>query len=119
MHKVGLTMRDIGIGIIGTGFMGKSHGFAYRAVAGQFPVARNPVLEMVADINPETGAAAHRQLGFKRVTTDWRELVNDPKVEIVSITSPNLLHREMALAAIAASMFIAKSRLRLPPTTRV
>ena len=89
-------MRDIGIGIIGTGFMGKSHGFAYRAVAGQFPVARNPVLEMVADINPETGAAAHRQLGFKRVTADWRELVNDPKVEIVSITSPNLLHREMA-----------------------
>ena len=106
MNKVGLTMRDIGIGIIGTGFMGKSHGFAYRAVAGQFPVARNPVLEMVADINPETGAAAHRQLGFKRVTTDWRELVNDPKVEIVSITSPNLLHREMALAAIAAGKHV-------------
>ena len=39
-------MRDIGVGIIGTGFMGKAHGFAYRAVAGIFPVKLVPVLEI-------------------------------------------------------------------------
>jgi predicted dehydrogenase len=95
-------MRDIGVGIIGTGFMGKAHAFAYRAAAGIFPLELRPNLEMVADNNIEAGKRAHRQLGFKRVTADWKELVNDPAVGLVSITTPNVVHREMALAAIAA-----------------
>ncbi len=44
-------MRDIGVGVIGTGFMGKAHSFAYRAVAGIFPGSLRPVLQSVADIN--------------------------------------------------------------------
>lgn len=94
-------MRDIGVGIIGTGFMGKAHALAYRAVAGIFPATLRPVLEIVADNNVEAGAKAHKQLGFRRVTADWQELVRDPLIEIVSITTPNVMHREMALAAIA------------------
>lgn len=94
-------MRDIGVGIIGTGFMGKAHGLAYRAAAGVFPLKLNPVLEMVADNNAETGKRAFGQLGFKRLTQDWRELVCDPAIAIVSITAPNVFHKEMALAAIA------------------
>jgi predicted dehydrogenase len=93
-------MRDIGVGIIGTGFMGKAHGLAYRAVSGIFPLQLNPVLEMVADNDRQAGERAFGQLGFKRVTDNWRELVNDPKIEIVSITTPNVVHREMSLAAI-------------------
>ncbi|MFI5017648.1 MAG: Gfo/Idh/MocA family protein, partial [Dongiales bacterium] len=99
-------MRDIGIGIIGTGFMGRAHALAYRAVSGIFPLELRPVLEIVADNNPEAGRKAHRQLGFKRMTEDWRELVADPAIEIVSITTPNLVHREMALAAIAAGKHV-------------
>jgi predicted dehydrogenase len=94
-------VRDIGVGIIGTGFMGKAHGLAYRAAAGVFPLALNPVLEMVADNNMEAGRRAFRQLGFKRLTQDWTELVRDPAIAIVSITAPNIYHKEMALAAIA------------------
>jgi predicted dehydrogenase len=99
-------MSEIGVGIIGTGFMGKAHAFAYRAVSGVFGTARTPVLEVVADNNAEAGRRAHRQLGFKRVTTDWRELAADPTVAIVSITTPNVVHREMALAAIAAGKHV-------------
>jgi predicted dehydrogenase len=99
-------MREIGIGIIGTGFMGKAHGFAYRAVSGIFPTELRPVLEIVADNNAEAAERAQHQLGFKRVTFDWRELVADPAIEIVSITTPNLVHREMALAAIAAGKHV-------------
>jgi predicted dehydrogenase len=99
-------MKEIGIGIIGTGFMGKAHAFAYRAVDGIFPVKLRPVLEMVADNNPEAGARAHAQLGFKRVTADWKELVADPKIGIVSITTPNVAHKEMSLAAIAAGKHV-------------
>jgi predicted dehydrogenase len=99
-------MRDIGVGIIGTGFMGRAHGLAYRAVSGIFPTALRPVLEIVADNNTEAGERARRQLGFKRFTPDWRALVADPSIEIVSITTPNLVHREMALAAIAAGKHV-------------
>src|SRR5215471_15517821 len=99
-------MRDIGVGIIGTGFMGRAHGLAYRAVAGIFPTELRPVLEIVADNNAEAGKRAHRQLGFRRVTARWEELVTDPAIEIVAITTPNVVHREMALAAIAAGKHV-------------
>jgi predicted dehydrogenase len=99
-------MRDIGIGIIGTGFMGKAHAFAYRAAAGIFPLELRPVLEIVADNNPAAAERAFRQLGFRRMTTDWRVAATDPAVGIVSITTPNLVHREMALAAIAAGKHV-------------
>jgi predicted dehydrogenase len=99
-------MREIGIGIIGTGFMGKAHALAYRAVSGIFPVPLRPVLEIVADNNPEAAKRAFHQFGFKRQTADWRQLVSDPAIEIVSITTPNLVHREMALAAIAAGKHV-------------
>lgn len=98
--------RDIGVGIIGTGFMGKAHAFAYRAVAGIFPLPLNPVMQMVADNNEKAGAEAYRQLGFARMTSDWKALVNDPSVEIVSITTPNVVHKEMSLAAIAAGKHV-------------
>lgn len=99
-------MRDIGVGIIGTGFMGKAHAFAYRAVSGIFPVPFKPVLEIVADNNPEAARQAGEQLQFRRVTGDWRALAIDPKIEIVSITTPNVVHKQMALAAIAAGKHV-------------
>ena len=99
-------MPEIGVGIIGTGFMGKAHAFAYRAVAGIFPVKLTPVLEMVADNNIEAAERTFRQLHFKRMTADWKALASDPKVAIVSITTPNVVHREMALAAIAAGKHV-------------
>ena len=96
-------MRDIGVGIIGTGFMGKAHAFAYRAVVGHFPGrARALFCAWSPTTTAKPALAAHKQLGFEKVTADWTELVRDPGVEIVSITTPNVVHREMALAAIAA-----------------
>ncbi|MDQ0393951.1 Gfo/Idh/MocA family protein [Labrys monachus] len=99
-------MRDIGIGIIGTGFMGKAHAFAYRAVAGIFPDSPRPVLQTVADIDGAAAQKAAAQFGFRRWQTDWRAVVEDPGIEIVSITTPTLAHREMALAAIAAGKHV-------------
>jgi predicted dehydrogenase len=100
-----MSMRQIGVGVVGTGFMGKAHAFAYRAVSGTFPGLK-PELELVADINEEAAQRASDQLGFKRYTGDWRSLVTDPAIGIVSITTPNIFHREMALAAIAAGKHV-------------
>ena len=99
-------MREIGVGIIGTGFMGQTHAIAYRAAAGLFPGLPRPRLEMVADVGLAGARKAQAQYGFARATDDWRALVADPAVEIVSITTPNMLHKEMALAAAAAGKHI-------------
>lgn len=99
-------MRDIGVGIIGTGFMGQSHALAYRAAAGVYPGSLNPVLKVIGDINQEALERARIQYGFERSTTDWKALVADSEVEVVSITTPNTLHREQALAAIAAGKHV-------------
>jgi predicted dehydrogenase len=99
-------MREIGVGIIGTGFMGKAHAFAYRAVSSIFPESLRPVLQAVADVDAAAAERAYRRFGFRRRTTAWETLVTDPAIEIVSITAPSLVHPEMALAAIAAGKHV-------------
>lgn len=99
-------MREIGVGIIGTGFMGRAHAVAYRAAAGIFPASLRPVLQAVADVNGPAAEKAAEQFGFRRCLTDWKVLAGDPDIEIVSITTPNAMHREMALAAIAAGKHV-------------
>jgi len=99
-------MKELGIGIIGTGFMGKAHAFAYRAALAAFPDIPVPRLEMIADVNEALASKAAHQYGFARSSADWRALVNDPRIDVVSITTPNTLHKEMALAAIAAGKHV-------------
>ncbi|HRO11189.1 Gfo/Idh/MocA family oxidoreductase [Amaricoccus sp.] len=99
-------MERIGVGLIGTGFMGKCHAMAYgavRAVFGDVPEIARVVL---CDVDAGHAAACARDFGFARATTDWREIVADPTVELVSITSPNGLHREMAVAALEAGKHV-------------
>ena len=99
-------MREIGVGLVGTGFMGRSHAFGYSAagIAFRLPVAFRR--EVVADRTDALADAARRDLGFHRGTADWRALVNDPAVDLVDITAPNALHKEIALEAIAAGKHV-------------
>ncbi|WP_259782120.1 Gfo/Idh/MocA family protein [Aestuariispira ectoiniformans] len=99
-------MPEIGIGLIGTGFMGKCHAMAFQNAASVFNTALRPRLTVVADIDEATVSNFAGQFGFGRWTTDWTDLINDPHVDIVAITTPNFLHKEMALAAIAAGKHV-------------
>lgn len=99
-------MKEIRIGLIGTGFMGKAHAIAYRAAAGIFTGIPVPILRAVADVNTDAAQTAARQFGFERWDDDWQRLISDPSVDVVSITAPNMFHREMALAAIAAGKHV-------------
>ncbi|MGH8311321.1 MAG: Gfo/Idh/MocA family protein, partial [Steroidobacteraceae bacterium] len=94
------------IGLIGSGFIGRSHSIALSAVGSVFPEIEAPVLEVIAEADPEKAARAARELGFRRCARDWRELVRDPAVDIVDVCSPNYLHHEMALAALAAGKHV-------------
>ena len=97
-----MSKKKIGIGLIGSGFMGRSHSHALHAAPGIFDLAVEPVMEMLADVNEAVAAEAAKALGFARATGDWRKLVADPAVDLVDITTPNTLHKPIALAAIAA-----------------
>lgn len=94
-------MRQIGIGIVGGGYMGKAHAVAMQAVGAVFGTGLRPRLEMVCATNPASAERYRAGYGFARATTDWRDLVSDPKVEAVVIASPQETHREIALAAFA------------------
>ena len=99
-------MKKVHVGLIGTGYMGKAHAIAFRTAAAVFPLSAKLVCEMVAEVNPELAARKADELGFNRSTGDWRELVNDPKIDVVDICSPNFLHKEMALAAISTGKHV-------------
>ncbi|MBX6320236.1 MAG: Gfo/Idh/MocA family oxidoreductase, partial [Rhodospirillaceae bacterium] len=99
-------MDEIGIGLIGAGFMGKAHAIAFHSAGIVFPLKTRPRPEILADADDRLAAAAARALGFPRSTGDWRSLVGDPAVSVVDITAPNSLHKPMALAAIAAGKHV-------------
>ncbi len=94
-------MAEIGIGIIGGGYMGKAHAVAMSAVAAVFNTKLRPRLEIICTTTEAGAAAKAKQFNFARSTADWRVLVHDPKVEAIVIASPQHTHREIALAAFA------------------
>ena len=98
--------KRIGVGLIGSGFMGKAHALGFATAARVFDLPFEVDLAVLADANADLADRAARQLGFRRSTGDWRTLLDDPEIQIVDVTTPNALHREMALAAIGAGKHV-------------
>src|SRR5918995_984192 len=95
--------REIGIGLLGVGWMGEVPAVASRGVAVHSPECEGPArLVVAADPVEERARGATEKLGYARWTTDWRQAIEDPEVEAVSICAPNFLHRELAEAAAGA-----------------
>ena len=92
-------MTEIGIGIVGGGYMGKAHAVAFSSVGAVFGTRLRPRLEMVCASTPESAEGYRRDFGFARATADWRDLVNDPKIQAVVIATPQQMHKDIALAA--------------------
>jgi predicted dehydrogenase len=99
-------MKEIGIGVIGTGFMGKAHSIAYSASASVFGTGLRPRLEVVCDLSPERAQTRATDLGFSRYSSDWREVINDPAVELISVCTPNDTHAEISIAALKAGKHV-------------
>jgi len=93
----------LGVGLIGSGFMGRAHALAFRSVGTVFELELRPELELIADVDEAAAQTAADALGFNRATGDWQALIADPAVDLIAITAPTHLHREMVLAAIAAN----------------
>ena len=99
-------MTSIGVGLIGTGYMGKCHALAWNAVKPVFGDGPRPRLVHLAEAGAELAAQRAAEFGFEKSTGDWRVLIADPEVEVVSVTTPNAFHAEMAIAALEAGKHV-------------
>lgn len=94
-------MADLGIGIVGGGYMGKAHSAAFASVGTLFETTLKPRLAAICGSSPDSGQRYAEAYGFARGATDWEDLVNDPAVEAIVIASPQKTHRPVAEAALA------------------
>ena len=91
--------KEVRIGLIGGGWMGKAHTTAFHN-AGIIFGDDIPVFEIVSDVNEKAVAKFAHSLGYRRYTTDWMKVVTDPDVDLVDVATPNCMHYEMAKAAL-------------------
>ena len=95
----------IGIGMIGAKFMGKAHTNAYRQATYFFDPPLKPRLRVVCALEPTLDKFAQRW-GWERATPDWRQVIEDPEVDLVEICSPNNTHHDIAIAAFEAGKMV-------------
>lgn len=99
--------KQLRIGLVGTGFMGRTHSNGYNRVGNFFPELQyHPVLKAVCSRNEEKVKAFASQWGFESVEMDWENLIARDDIDAVDICTPNDLHAEIAIAAAAAGKMV-------------
>lgn len=95
--------KQIGIAVLGLGWMGQAHSRSMLRIPSLFPERSfDPKLVVCADVEASRRERAVADFGFARAVEDWREAVNDPEVDAVWVTAPNMMHLDMIEAATAA-----------------
>jgi predicted dehydrogenase len=105
--RTGRARRRIGVGVIGFGWLGQAHSRSMLRIPTLFPEREfDTELVVCGDTVPERLDDAVSSFGFARGTADWKEVVEDPAVDVVVIAAPNMLHVELAEAAAAAGKHV-------------
>ena len=99
-------MKKLNIGMVGYGFMGRTHSNAFRKVSNFFDLPYEPVLKTICARNAERGKAFGAKWGYETAVTDWRELVASKDINLIDIASPNDTHAEIAIAAAKAGKMV-------------
>lgn len=95
--------KHIGVGLVSVGWMGRLHSRAYLEAGRHYPdLPVTADLTVAADPDAACREHATHVLGYREAVDDYREVIAHPDVDVVSICSPNFLHHEIALAAVAA-----------------
>ena len=95
------------VGLIGQKFMGRAHSNAYAQVSHFFDLPREPVMHTVAGRDAAELKDFARRWGWKATTTRWRDLAENPQIELVDVGTPNHLHAEQSLAMLEAGKHVA------------
>src|SRR5450432_4526029 len=99
-------MKKLNIGMVGYGFMGRTHSNAFRSAGNFFDLPYEPVLRTICARNKERANAFAAQWGYQSAVTDWRKLVDSPEIDLIDIASPNDTHAEIAIAAAKAGKMV-------------
>ena len=98
--------KPLRIGMIGYGFMGRTHSNAYSQVNHFFDLAYKPVLKAVCARNAEKVQAFADQWGYESIETDWKKMIARDDIDAIDICTPNNIHKEIAIAAAKAGKMI-------------
>lgn len=102
-----MTKKELRIGLIGCGFMGRTHSNGYNRVRNFFPdLAYLPVLKVVCSRNSDNAKAFAEQWGYESFETDWKAVVARDDIDAIDICTPNNMHAEIAIAAAKAGKMI-------------
>lgn len=102
-----MAQKELRIGLIGCGFMGRTHSNAYNRIKNFFPeLMYTPVLKAVCSRNPEKVKAFAAQWGYESTETDWKVLIARDDIDAIDICTPNDSHAEIAIAAAAKGKMI-------------
>jgi predicted dehydrogenase len=98
--------KELRVGLIGCGFMGRAHSNAHRKVWNFFDLEYRPVLAAICDFNEAKAKAHAEKWGFESVETDWKKLIAREDIDLIDICLPNNAHAEVAIAAARAGKMI-------------
>ena len=96
----------LGVGMVGSAFMGAAHSHAWRSAGRFFDLPLTPRMSVVCGRDPERTAAAARRLGWESASTDWKELLHRDDVDLVDVCTPGDSHAEIAIAALDAGKHV-------------
>jgi predicted dehydrogenase len=98
--------KPLNIGLVGYGFMGRTHSNGYKRANDFFDLAYRPVLKAVCGRNEASARAFAENWGYESVETDWQKLVNRKDIDAIDICTPNNTHAEIAIAAAKAGKMV-------------
>ena len=99
-------MKNLNIGTIGYGFMGRAHSNAFRKVANFFPSNHRLVLKAACGRDAAKTQAFADTWGYESIETDWKKLIARKDIDLIDIAAPNNVHAEIAIAAAKAGKMI-------------
>ena len=98
---------EIGVGMLGYAFMGKAHTNAYKTIPTMmYPPPAIPRLVAIAGRNKDAVAEAAHRYGYERFYTDWRDMIEDPDIQLFDNGGPNNLHAEPSILAAQAGKHV-------------
>jgi predicted dehydrogenase len=101
-----MAKKTINVGLVGAGFMGRTHSNAFRQAGRFFKLDCEPILKAVATRNAKGAADFAANWGFESSESDWRKLVDRKDIDLIDIATPNDTHAEIAIAAAQAGKMV-------------
>lgn len=101
-----MARKPLNIGLIGCGFMGRTHSNAYRQADVFFDLKQKPVLKAVCSRTAEIAAKFAQQWGYESSETSWQTLIERDDIDLIDIASPNDTHHDIAIAAAKAGKIV-------------